>query len=200
MNRAERRAAGKRRGPWKIPAYDREGREVFAQYVPEDREPHDQVRVVVLDGEAAKNPPFKTVAEAEAAGRLDLIRCFVLDRSVTPWRMVEQEDGRDPAPMVPVAKNFLRSTHASVMSKEVVDLAHQILALVPDAMPIQAFLLAFIETEFEAGKDPDPDRVIKFVVDSGYATDHSPMTVLRELQTLPALRVRWMARKEGAHQ
>lgn len=198
MNRAERRAAGKRSGPWKIPAYDREGNQVFAQYVPEDREPHDQVRVVVLEGEDAKNPPFKTVAEAEAAGRLDLVRCFVLDRSVTPWRMVEQEDGRDPAPFVPVAKNFLRNT--MTMSKEVVDLAHQILTLVPDAMPVRAFLLAFIELEFEAGKEPDADRVLKFVIDSGYATDHSPMTIMREIASLPALRERWMARKEGAHQ
>jgi hypothetical protein len=148
---AAKRAEKRAREQKIVPVYDLKGEKVGAITVPGGQEPPDQIRS--MDARAAEKVGIHSVDEADKAGRTDLLRCFLLSRTL-PQRYVEVVGGHDRAPDAPVSSQWKYDfTGYEAIHKR----SNEIWELFPEGEItfLESILLAFMRDLFERKLAPE---------------------------------------------
>lgn len=206
MNRAERRerarferAKRQREAPAECALLDRSGK-VCSRVFMRQQSPIDQMRLIKA------GQGFASVAEADAAGRIDLVRTFVRDRGVAgpPWIFREQEDGRDLAPHEPVVVPQIDPSLVSFDLSPWPGLREQIEELLEvfpsgELWPLEAALFAMCGMSIakHGGLNQESTGAIledlrDFLDRSGYGAAFDRKRIREAIATLPRLRLRYL--------
>lgn len=209
LNRAQRRAqeaAARRnreiaRGTRTLRLVTLDGQELGAMSFPPHETPADQIRTVNLtEVHAAGLTGVTSVTDLDRIGRVDLVRTFMLDRSVHPPCYREVPGGHDRIPAEPVSSEFGFDFRAY---PGLLEARNTVFESYPpgEILLLEALLLAFLVGHLQPG-DLDAERrpattarlhgaMHDMLQRTGQLKHHGPERVARAVARLPELHRRY---------
>lgn len=209
-NRAERRAFERARrraheastGSRVLRAYGRDGKVHFEVALEADTEPHTQLRLIKYPP-GYDGPLYERVSDAEAAGRLDLVRAYLYDPRHPPCYR-EARTGRDQLPSAPVEQEFRIPSHEQV-PEALEKLRDEVWAAFPEGeiFPTEALLLAWVVSNFRTIEDFGSReaflaRLTAFLDESGARQNMGDQRAFEMVARLPDLWRRWSELRDAA--
>lgn len=138
-------------------------------------------------------PRFHSVQEAEAAGRMDLIRCFVLDAPACCYR--EAKGGADRFPHM---ENFAPLEVGDPAWAEVDELADRMRRHFgpTEIWPLESKLMAILELRLQGRRSAEEiaDEMRRYLKASGYGQAWPEDALNAAILRIPELQRRWRAR------
>lgn len=222
MNRAERRQEARRsfdaaaergrkraEGSRVIRAYTRDGEVAFEYFHEATEEPAAQIRIVEVPA-SYTGPPIRSVPDAEAAGYVDWIRCFLYDPT-HPGCYREVPGGQDRLPHVtaPASVDEWVRNFTDPRDEALPNAQAEILKVFPEGeiFPLEALMLAWMRREVGAvgvleGATHEEQvafsgRFWEMLQRTGMLEQFSVNRCKEAIARLPALRRRWLELRDA---